>query len=128
MFEYLHQDRYQKSTGPNGNLPGDVDGFGIRTQISSNPNHADAGAVRCRRSLRPVLRGSMLSAAENAIQGSAIGVGHFDRNGCERSVATPPYRPFFGRDAPGDWVFDLGAPPVAFGENSHWPSAAIQRW
>jgi phosphate-selective porin OprO/OprP len=32
-FEYLHQDRYQKSTGPNGNLPGDIDGFGIRTQL-----------------------------------------------------------------------------------------------
>jgi phosphate-selective porin len=33
MFEYLHQDRYNKATAPNGTLPGDVDGFGIRTQF-----------------------------------------------------------------------------------------------
>jgi hypothetical protein len=33
MFEYLHQNRYQKGTGPNGILGGDVDGFGIRTQF-----------------------------------------------------------------------------------------------
>jgi len=33
MFEYLHQNRYDKGTGPNGILGGDVDGFGIRTQF-----------------------------------------------------------------------------------------------
>jgi phosphate-selective porin OprO/OprP len=32
-FEYLHQLRYQKSTGPFGTLPGDIDGLGIRTQL-----------------------------------------------------------------------------------------------
>jgi phosphate-selective porin OprO/OprP len=32
-FEYLHQIRYQKGTGPGGLLPGDIDGFGIRTQL-----------------------------------------------------------------------------------------------
>ena len=33
QFEYLHQNRYDKSTGPNGTLPGDVDALGIRTQF-----------------------------------------------------------------------------------------------
>jgi hypothetical protein len=33
MFEYLHQNRYDKLTAPNGILGGDVDGFGIRTQF-----------------------------------------------------------------------------------------------
>ena len=32
MFEYLHQDRRDKGTAPNGTVGGDVDGFGIRTQ------------------------------------------------------------------------------------------------
>ncbi|HKI35390.1 MAG TPA: porin [Gemmataceae bacterium] len=32
QFEYLHQNRYDKSTGPNGTLPGDLDGLGLRTQ------------------------------------------------------------------------------------------------
>jgi phosphate-selective porin OprO/OprP len=33
MFEYLHQDRRDKGTAPNGTVGGDVDGFGIRTQF-----------------------------------------------------------------------------------------------
>jgi phosphate-selective porin OprO/OprP len=33
QFEYLHQFRYDKGTGPNGTLPGDIDGLGIRTQF-----------------------------------------------------------------------------------------------
>jgi phosphate-selective porin OprO/OprP len=33
QFEYLHQFRFDKSTGPNGFLPGDIDGLGIRTQL-----------------------------------------------------------------------------------------------
>ena len=33
QFEYLHQVRFHKGTGPNGTLPGDIDALGIRTQL-----------------------------------------------------------------------------------------------
>src|SRR5262249_11382257 len=33
QFQYLHNERYHKLTGPGGNLPFDVDGFGSRVQF-----------------------------------------------------------------------------------------------